>query len=72
MAEPQKKTGFLTEAWFRPLPRRIAVVAVCGAWLAIELIFVRSELWTLLAAGMTAYAVWEFFISEKYRGNARR
>lgn len=48
--------------FFRPLWRRIATVAFVAAWLGIE-IAAGSLWWGLLAAGIGAYLVYEFFIA---------
>jgi hypothetical protein len=40
--------------FFRPLWRRIAVVAFCAAWAAFEF-WHREAFWGTLAAGMAAY-----------------
>ena len=46
--------------FFRPLWRRVAVVAVCAIWAAIE--FANgSQFWGTMAVAFTAYAVWQFF-----------
>ncbi|HTJ57699.1 MAG TPA: DUF3329 domain-containing protein [Devosiaceae bacterium] len=48
--------------FFRPLWRRIAVVAVCVVWAVLELLH-GEQLWIFITLGLTAYAVWMFFIS---------
>lgn len=50
--------------FFRPLWRRIAVVAVCVVWSAVEFA-VGTPFWGTLLAGMAIYAVWTFLISYK-------
>jgi hypothetical protein len=47
--------------FFRPLWRRIAVTAVCVVWAAIEATH-GDQLWIAITVGLTAYAVWTFFI----------
>ena len=50
--------------FFRPLWRRIAVVAVCAAWSIFE--FANgASFWGMIAGGFAAYAVWQFFILYK-------
>lgn len=51
--------------WLNPLHRRVVTTAVCAAWLVFEL-FQQERLWLFLAACMTAYAVWDFFLSGHY------
>jgi len=43
--------------FFRPLWRRVAIVAFCAAWAAFEY-YNQQELWGMIALGMTAYGVW--------------
>ncbi len=48
--------------FFRPLWRRIALVAFCAAWAIWEV--QRGEaFWMTIAVGMTAYAAWTFLIT---------
>jgi len=49
-------------SFFRPLWRRIAVVAVCVVWGALE-IRGGDGTWIAITLGLTAYAVWQFFIA---------
>lgn len=46
--------------FFRPLWRRIAVVALCAGWSIFEYTS-GQQMWGMIAAGFTAYAVWQFF-----------
>ena len=50
--------------FFRPLWRRLAVIAVCVIWSAVEFA-VGTPFWGTLLAGMAIYAVWTFLISYK-------
>ena len=50
--------------FFRPLWRRIALVAFCAVWTAIE-VWNNSGLWVWLTAGLTAYAAWLFLLNYK-------
>jgi len=45
-------------AWFRPLGRRIALIAVCLAWVVFELVTQHDRLWLTLSILSTVYAVW--------------
>lgn len=45
--------------FFRPLWRRIAIVAVCAIWAALEWA-ANSQFWGMIASGFTAYAIWQF------------
>jgi hypothetical protein len=46
--------------FFRPLWRRIAVVAACAVWTAVEYAG-GSSTWALIALAVTAYGAWQFF-----------
>ncbi len=48
--------------FFRPLWRRVAVMAVCVVWAGLEL-YGRDQTWIVITLGLTAYAVWTLFIS---------
>lgn len=48
------------EPFFRPLWRRIAVVAVCLAWATFEFAG-GAPFWGTLFAGIGLYAVWQLF-----------
>jgi hypothetical protein len=48
--------------WFAPLYRRVAVVAVCVVWLALEA-YAGEQVWTIIAVAVTGYAVWALLIS---------
>jgi hypothetical protein len=48
--------------FFRPLWRRVGVTAVCVIWAGLEL-WGRDQLWIVITLGLTAYAVWSFFIA---------
>jgi hypothetical protein len=50
--------------WFAPLYRRLAVVAVCFGWLALEA-YGGEQIWFYAAVGITGYAVWALLISYK-------
>lgn len=50
--------------WFAPLYRRIAVVAVCLFWLALEA-YGGEQVWFYAAVGITGYAIWALLISYK-------
>ena len=47
--------------FFRPLWRRIALVAFCAAWCALEF-WNGQPFWGTLAGGMAAYGAWEFLL----------
>jgi hypothetical protein len=47
--------------WFRPLWRRVAVVAFLGVWLAWEAIWTKETLWIVLVGAALAYSLYNFF-----------
>jgi len=49
--------------FYKPLWRRVVIVLVIAAWLAFEVSSSQSGLWTALAAGALAYAVYVFFVT---------
>ena len=50
--------------FFRPLWRRVAVVAVCVVWAILE--FATGEpFWGTIAFGFAAYGIWQFFLIYK-------
>jgi len=51
--------------FFKPLWRRVAVVAVLVAWLGFEALFVGEPMWLVIIGGTLAYAVWTFFLNWK-------
>jgi hypothetical protein len=48
--------------FYKPLWRRVAIVAVVALWLGFELWQQSDALWVAIAAGMLFYAVYTFFI----------
>ena len=55
--------------WFAPLYRRVAVVAVCLVWLALEA-WAGEQVWTLIAVAVTGYAVWALLIAYEGPGSS--
>jgi uncharacterized membrane protein YraQ (UPF0718 family) len=51
----------------RSLSVRIGLVLFCLAWTAFEAWHEPNSIWFWLFAGVTVYAVVEFFVSDKYR-----
>lgn len=48
--------------FFRPLWRRVLIVAICIAWSIFEFV-TNAPFWGTLALGFAAYGVWQFFIT---------
>jgi hypothetical protein len=49
--------------FYKPLWRRLAIVAVVALWAAYEILVSKEPLWIAISAGMLAYAVWVFVVS---------
>ncbi len=57
--------------WLRPLWRRVAVIAFCVGWIGVEAVWLEpGGMWVWLAVAITAWGVWDFFLSGKYRAVA--
>ncbi len=51
--------------FYRPLWRRVLLVAFVALWFAYELLVSGDRMWQVFAGGMLAYAAWFFLI--RYR-----
>lgn len=51
----------------KPLSVRIGLVLFCLAWTVFEAWNEPNSIWFWLFAGVTVYALVEFFLSDKYR-----
>jgi hypothetical protein len=60
----------VAHAWFEPLWRRLGTIAVCLLWLAIEVLGEPGSFWFWVALGVTAWAIYDLFLSGKYGRNA--
>ena len=52
--------------WLMPLHRRVLTMVVAVAWLGFEAWVEPSGMWFWLAAGITVYGVYDFFLSGSY------
>ena len=52
-----------THPFYRPLWRRIVIVAAIAGWLAFEIFHTRDSLWITVAAAALAYGLWTFFLN---------
>jgi hypothetical protein len=52
----------LDHPFFRPLWIRIAIVAACGLWTALE-VAAGAAAWAVLFGGLGLYAAWRFFVT---------
>ena len=57
-----KRVSDLNHPFYRPLWRRVALVAVTGAWACYENFVVKDPMWMVLTAGIFVYAAWVFLI----------
>lgn len=58
-------TGPNDHPFYRPLWRRVAIVASTVLWFAFEAFYVVDPLWMPIAGGVALYCVWTFLISWK-------
>jgi len=49
--------------FFRPLWRRVVLVAFCAAWALFELLYVGDQTWAIMVGIVAAYAAWAFLIT---------
>ncbi len=49
-------------AFFGPLWRRVAMVALIAAWFGYESLFIRDPLWLMIIGAMLVYAAWTYLI----------
>jgi hypothetical protein len=52
------------DTFFRPLWRRVAIVAACAGWAVVEWAY-GDETWTMIAAAVTAYGAWSLLYAYK-------
>ena len=52
--------------WFRPLWRRVLVTLFCLGWAGWEAYYDVGSIWFLLMVAVTAWAIWDFFLSGNY------
>lgn len=51
------------EPFYKPLWRRVAIVAVTGIWALLEFFYKGEMLWIALSLGLFAYSLWTFIIT---------
>jgi len=49
--------------WFRPMWRRVVLLAIVVLWCGWEWVFNQDQFWGLITLAMVAWAVWTFFIN---------
>ena len=60
---PEDKPRILTLPWFKPLWRRIVVVAIITVWCLWEWLYNHDQFWGMITLAALAYGVWTFFIN---------
>jgi hypothetical protein len=68
MKNPRKPAFTLIEPghpFYRPLGRRIAIVAVCALWLGFEVFISKSSMWMVIAGALLIYTSWTLLIAWK-------
>jgi hypothetical protein len=51
--------------FYKPLWRRIAIVAVCALWLIFEVVISKSSLWMVIAGALLIYTGWTLLFAWK-------
>jgi hypothetical protein len=49
--------------FYKPLWRRLAIVAVVAGWAAFEGLYTREPFWMTIAIGVFAISVWTFLVN---------
>ncbi len=52
-----------TNPFYKPLWRRIAIVASTAIWVAFETGYSSSPFWSVIAVAMFLFCVWNFLIT---------
>jgi len=56
----------LPHPWFNAPHRRVLTCAFCAIWFAVELWKSPGSVWTVVAGGVTAWTLWDFFLAGHY------
>jgi hypothetical protein len=49
--------------FYRPLWRRMLIIAIIAAWALFEVVYSQEPLWMTIALGFLAFAVWSFVLT---------
>jgi hypothetical protein len=63
MAETPEKPRPLTLPWFKPLWRRVIVIAIIAVWCGWEWLYTHDQFWGMITLAALAYGVWIFIIN---------
>jgi hypothetical protein len=55
--------GVHDHPFYRPLIRRVIIVAVTAAWAGVELFYSKSSSWAVIASAVCVYCIWAFLIA---------
>ena len=53
------------DVFYRPLWRRVAIVASTALWSLFEIFYAQSGFWSVIAVAVFAFSLWTFIISWK-------
>jgi hypothetical protein len=63
VTETPEKPRPLTLQWFKPLWRRVLLIAAIAFWTGFEWFYSRDEWWQWITLAALAYGVWTFIIN---------
>lgn len=61
--DDNKKPGLLTLQWFKPLYRRVILIAIIVGWALWEWFYTHDQFWGLITLAALGYGIWMFFIN---------
>ncbi len=56
------KSGINDHPFYKPLWRRVAIIATTAIWFCFEML-VNDGMWTVIAGAFFAYSVWAFLVT---------
>jgi hypothetical protein len=54
--------GVHDHPFYRPLIRRVLIVASTAIWAVVEFLYSKDGFWTVIAGALFVYCVWAFLI----------
>jgi len=63
MTETPEKPRPLTLPWFKPLWRRVVLIAIIAGWAGFEWFYSRDQWWQWITLAALAYGLWVFIIN---------
>jgi hypothetical protein len=55
--------GVHDHPFYRPLIRRVIIVALTAAWAAVEAFYAKDGFWTVISVAVFAYCAWAFLLA---------